>query len=291
MVLLGLAGGSLVEFLQYDFFQRALCAGIITALVCPLIGIFVVVRRQSLIGDGLGHLAFAGVTGGYLIGWYPALGAFALTVTGAVGIEFVRQRHNQYTDMGLAIFFYAGIALAIIFSTMTRMPSSGLLSFLFGSIITVSTMDVTLIAICSTAVVVIVYFLFDRLMLIALDEDVASVSGINTSLINMVFSIVTAFVVVVGMTVVGILLVSALMIVPVAAAYQLRLGFRKTLWFATFFSVISVLIGLIMSFYLDIAPGGTIVITAIIVYIAVAICRQLFEIKSRFNHNSISARH
>ena len=279
-----------MEFLQYDFFQRALAAGLITALVCPLIGIFVVVRRQSLIGDGLGHLAFAGVTGGYLLGWYPAVGALALTVTGAVGIEFVRQRHKQYTDMGLAIFFYTGIALAIIFSTMTRMPSSGLLSFLFGSIITVTTTDVALIALCSVTVMTVLYFLFDKLMLIALDEDVASVSGINTPLINMVFSILTAFVVVVGMAVVGILLVSALMIVPVAAAYQLRLGFKKTLGCAVCFSVLSVLIGLILSFYLDIAPGGTIVMTAIIIYVAIAVCRQFFEFKGRFSHKSISTR-
>lgn len=291
MVLFGLAGGTVVEFLQYDFFQRALAAGLITALVCPLIGIFVVVRRQSLIGDGLGHLAFAGVTGGYLLGWYPAAGAFALTVSGAIGIELVRQRHSQYTDMGLAIFFYAGIALAIIFSTMTRMPSSGLLSFLFGSIITVATTDVALIALCGTAVATVVYFSFDKLMLIALDEDVASVSGINTPLINMVFSILTALVVVVGMAVVGILLVSALMIVPVAAAYLLHLGFKQTLVYAIGFSVLSVLIGLILSFYLDIAPGGTIVITAVFIYIAIAACRQAIEFKSRCAQGSISARH
>lgn len=291
MVLFGLTGGNVVDFLQYDFFQRALAAGLITALVCPLIGIFVVVRRQSLIGDGLGHLAFAGVTGGYLLGWYPAAGAFVLTVSGAVGIELVRQRHSQYTDMGLAIFFYAGIALAIIFSTMTRMPSSGLLSFLFGSIITVTTTDVALIALCGTVVAAVVYFFFDKLMLIAMDEDVARVSGINTPFINMIFSILTALVVVVGMSVVGILLVSALMIVPVAAAYLLRRGFRQTLAFATVFSVLSVLVGLILSFYLDIAPGGTIVITAVITYVAIAVYRKVVETRSRFTKNSISARH
>lgn len=271
----------MMEFLQYDFFQRALAAGLFTALICPLVGIFVVVRRQSLIGDGLGHLAFAGVTGGYLAGWYPAAGAIILTVTGAIGIECLRRRHSQYSDMGLAIFFYAGIAMAIIFSTMTRMPSSSLLSFLFGSIITVTQNDVVLIASCGIVVAIAIYVLFDRLMLMSLDEDVAGVAGMDTGLISLLFSILTALVVVVGMTVTGILLVSALMIVPIATAYLLRVGFKATLMWAVFFSVMSVLVGLILSFYLDIAPGGTIVMTAIAVYCAALLFSWLSQFISK----------
>lgn len=103
------------------------------------------VRRQSLIGDGLGHIAFAGVTGGYMLGIYPVLGALLLTMIGAYGIELVRRKHAEFADKGLAIFFYSGIAMAIIFSTITRMPSAGLLSFLFGSIITVSVVDIMII--------------------------------------------------------------------------------------------------------------------------------------------------
>lgn len=260
-----------MEFLQYDFMQRALIAGLVTAVVCPLIGMFVVVRRQSLIGDGLGHIAFAGVTGGYLLGIYPVLAAAILTVLGAVGIEVVRRRHAQYADMGLAIFFYAGIAAAIIFSTMTRIPSAGLLSFLFGSIMTVTVTDILLIAGCSGAVIGVIWFLFDKLMLTALDEDVAAVAGVDTYFINLLFSVLTALVVVTGMTVVGVLLVSALMIVPVATAHLLRRGFKVTLAWAMVFSVVSVILGLVSSFYLDIAPGGTIVLTAILVYIIVAL--------------------
>ncbi|MEN6567468.1 MAG: metal ABC transporter permease [Veillonellales bacterium] len=270
-----------MEFLQYDFMQRALIAGLITALVCPMIGIFIVVRRQSLIGDGLGHIAFAGVTGGYLVGWYPAAGAFLLTVAGAAGIELVRHRNTQYSDMGLAIFFYTGIAMAIIFSTITRMPSAGLLGFLFGSIITVTAGDVTAILLCGVAVALLIYFLFDKLMLMALDEDVAAVAGVNTGMINMIFSILTALVVVVGMSVVGILLVSALMVVPVAAAYLLRQGFRVTMAWAVFFSICSVLAGLTVSFQWDIAPGGTIVMTAVSIYIVIMVCRYIMDKKTR----------
>ena len=277
-----------MEFLQYDFMQRALLAGIITAIICPVIGSFVVVRRQSLIGDGLGHIAFAGVTGGYMLGIYPVAGAFVLTMIGAVGIELVRRRHPQFADMGLAIFFYTGISMAIIFSTITRMPSAGLLSFLFGSIITVSVMDITIIASCGLVVLAIVYLFFDKLMLIALDEDIANVAGINTSMINMLFSILTAIVVVVGMTVVGVLLVSALMIVPVATAHLLRVGFKATMVWAVTFSVLAVLIGLTSSFYLDIAPGGTIVMTAVLLYITTALVRGLISIKSKWRLSPFS---
>ncbi|MBP2626324.1 MAG: ABC-type transporter, integral rane subunit [Firmicutes bacterium] len=275
-----------MEFFQYDFIQRALLAGIITAIVCPVIGSFVVVRRQSMIGDGLGHIAFAGVTGGYMIGIYPAVGAFVLTIMGAIGIELVRRRHAQFADMGLAIFFYSGIAMAIIFSTITRMPSAGLLSFLFGSIITVSVTDVLVIAGSGTLVLAVVYLLFDKLMLITLDEDIANVAGINTSMINMLFSMLTAAVVVVGMTVVGVLLVSALMIIPVAIAHLLRLGFKATMGAAVVFSVLSVVVGLTASFYLDIAPGGTIVMTAVLLYITTVLTREGIGLKARWGRTS-----
>lgn len=258
----------MLDFLQYDFMQRAFAAGLITAIVCPLIGIFVVVRRQSLIGDGLGHIAFAGVAAGHMAGIYPIVGALLLTLGGAVGIETVRRRHSQYSDMGLAIIFYAGVAMAIILSTMTKMPSSGLLSFLFGSIVTVTGNDVLLIAVAGSVICAILYLGHKQLLLVAFSEDIAKVSGINTSTVSMVFSILTALVVVVGMTIVGILLVSALMIVPVAAAHLLHKGFKATAAWAVCFSVLSVVTGLASSFYLDIAPGGTIVMTAIAIYIA-----------------------
>ncbi|WP_425060696.1 High-affinity zinc uptake system membrane protein ZnuB [Sporomusa carbonis] len=270
-----------IEILQYDFMQRAFLAGIIIAIICPLLGMFIVVRRQSLIGDGLGHIAFAGVTGGYLAGIYPAAGAFALTIAGAVGIEFVRRQRMQMADTALAIFFYAGIALAIIFSTITRIPSTGLLGFLFGSILTVSWQDVAVIAGCGFIVIAFVVSYFDRLVLVAFDEDVACVAGIRTGAVNMALSIVTAITVVAGMMVVGILMVSALMIVPVAAAEQLGRGFKATLVWAVGLAVLSVGSGLTFAFYLDIAPGGSIIMTAIILYIIIAAARQVRYIWQR----------
>ena len=256
-----------MEFLQYEFMQKALMAGLITAVICPVIGIFVVVRRQSLVGDGLGHIAFAGVMGGYLLNIYPVAAAAAITVLGAAGIEYARQRHAQYADTALAIFFYFGMALAIIFSSMARVPGNGMMAVLFGSIITVSKNDLVHIAASALIVLTVMYLLFDKLMLIAFDEEVAHTAGIRTNLINYVFSMLTAMVVVIGMRVIGILLISALMIIPVAAAQQLRRGFRETLFWAVVFSVIAVFGGLWLSFALNIAPGGTIVVIAVGIYL------------------------
>ncbi len=258
-----------MDFLAYDFMQRALAAGLVTAAVCPLIGVFVVVRRQALIGDGLGHIAFAGVMGGYLLGIYPTAAAAAVTMLGAGAIEFVRRRHAHHADTALAIMFYTGIALAVIFSSMARTPGANMLGVLFGSILTVTWQDLALIALSGAVVAAAVGLLFDRLVLVAFDEEIARVSGVNTALFGVLLSVLTALVVVVGMQVVGILLVSALMVIPVAAAHLLRRGFRATLAWAVAFSVLAVFGGLALSFYLDIAPGGTIVMAAVAIYLAV----------------------
>jgi zinc transport system permease protein len=255
-----------MDFLQYDFMQRAMLAGIITALICPLIGIFVVVRRQSLIGDGLGHIAFAGVMGGYVLGIYPTAIAAVVTMLGAAAIELLRRRHAQHADTALAILFYSGIALAVVFSSMARVPGSGMLGVLFGSIVTVSASDLVLISLCGIIVLTVMFTVYKKMMLMAFDEDVARAAGINTGLINIVFAMLTALVVVVGMRVVGILLVSALMVVPVASAQLMRCGFSVTLLTSVAVSVLAVIAGLLFSFNMDIAPGGTIVLASVIIY-------------------------
>ncbi len=188
---------------------------------------------------------------------------------GAGVIEFVRRRHAHHADTALALMFYTGIALAVIFSSMARTPGTNLLGVLFGSILTVTFQDLVLIAFCGGLVAAAVALLFERLVLVTFDEDIAHVAGINNRLVSLLLSLLTALVVVVGMRVVGILLVSALMVVPVATAHLLRRGFRTTLAWAVAFSVLAVAGGLTLSFYLDIAPGGTIVITAVAVYLAV----------------------
>ena len=241
-------------------------AGLIVALMCPLIGTFIVIKRQSLLSEGLGHVAFAGVTGASLLSIYPPLGAAILTVLTAIGIELVRRRQNQYTDMILALFFYTGLALAVIFATMTKMPSTGLLNFLFGSILTVTDTDIMTIAGVAVVVALTVYFMYSKLLFTAFDEQIAVTAGIAVGRINMLFAILTALVVVMGMTIVGILLIGALMIVPVAAAHLWRRGFGQTLIISEIYSLASVSLGLLGAFEYDLAPGGTIVLVAILGY-------------------------
>ena len=245
--------------------------------MCPLIGTFIVIKRQSLLSEGLGHVAFAGVTGASLLSIYPPLGAAILTVLTAIGIELVRRRQNQYTDMILALFFYTGLALAVIFATMTKMPSTGLLNFLFGSILTVTDTDIMTIAGVAVVVALTVYFMYSKLLFTAFDEQIAVTAGIAVGRINMLFAILTALVVVMGMTIVGILLIGALMIVPVAAAHLWRRGFGQTLIISEIYSLASVSLGLLGAFEYDLAPGGTIVLVAILGYVltfAVTVARD-----------------
>lgn len=255
-----------MDIFTYEFMQRAFMAGLIVALMCPLIGTFIVIKRQSLLSEGLGHVAFAGVTGASLLSIYPPLGAAILTVLTAIGIELVRRRQNQYTDMILALFFYTGLALAVIFATMTKMPSTGLLNFLFGSILTVTDTDIMTIAGVAVVVALTVYFMYSKLLFTAFDEQIAVTAGIAVGRINMLFAILTALVVVMGMTIVGILLIGALMIVPVAAAHLWRRGFGQTLIISEIYSLASVSLGLLGAFEYDLAPGGTIVLVAILGY-------------------------
>lgn len=266
-----------MDIFTYEFMQRAFMAGLIVALMCPLIGTFIVIKRQSLLSEGLGHVAFAGVTGASLLSIYPPLGAAILTVLTAIGIELVRRRQNQYTDMILALFFYTGLALAVIFATMTKMPSTGLLNFLFGSILTVTDTDIMTIAGVAVVVALTVYFMYSKLLFTAFDEQIAVTAGIAVGRINMLFAILTALVVVMGMTIVGILLIGALMIVPLAAAHLWRRGFGQTLIISEIYSLASVSLGLLGAFEYDLAPGGTIVLVAILGYVltfAVTVARD-----------------
>ncbi|WP_298704984.1 metal ABC transporter permease [uncultured Veillonella sp.] len=255
-----------MDIFTYEFMQRAFIAGLIVALMCPLIGTFIVIKRQSLLGEGLGHIAFAGVTGASFLSLYPPLGAAGLTVLAAMGIELVRRKHNQYTDMILALFFYTGLALAVIFASLSKMPSTGLMNFLFGSILTVTDADIMSILVVAIVVGLIIYAIYSALLFTSFDEQVAITAGIPVNRINMIFSIVTALVVVMGMTIVGILLIGALMIVPVASAHLWKCGFAKTLLISEGYSVFSVLAGLVVAFEFDLAPGGTIVLMAIVAY-------------------------
>lgn len=256
-------GPLLPDFLRPDFMQRALVAGLIVAAICPLIGLFLVLRRLSLIGDGLGHIAFAGVAAGFYTGIYPLITALAFTLVGAAGIEWLRSRQQAYGDLVLGLFFYSGIAGGVVLSGLSHSFNASLFGYLFGSIATIDPTDVWFIAGLGVAVIALVTLLYKELFAITFDESTARVSGIRVGILNTLLALTTAVTVSIGMRVVGLLMVAALMIVPVAAALQLGTGFRATLLWSVLYSVVSLTAGLALSYYADLPPGGTIVLSSV----------------------------
>ncbi len=265
----------MLSIFAYDFMHRALLSGMLIGIICPLIGIFLILRRQSLIGDGLGHIAFAGVTAGWFMGIYPVYSATALTVAAALGIEELRARRPAFADMILAIFFYTGMATAILLSSLIKSSSVNLMSYLFGSIVTVTGQDLAVIACLTVSVIGILLFVYKELVFLTFDEEVAGVSGLPVKKINMVLAVLTALTVAVAMRIVGVLLVSALMVIPVAASLQIARSFRSTILFAVIISEAAVIGGLVASFFLKVASGGTIVLLAVALFVTAFVWRQL----------------
>jgi zinc transport system permease protein len=250
--------------LAYDFMQRALLAAVLVGLAAPAVGVFLVQRRMALMGDGIGHVALTGVALGFLLGTAPVLTAVVVAVAGAVAIELVRQYGRTSGDIALALMFYGGIAGGVLLIGLSDDgTSANLLSYLFGSLTSVSPGDLAVIATLSLVVVGTVVALGRELFAVTFDEEHARVSGLPVAFLNVLLAVLAAVTVTVAMRVVGLLLVSALMVVPVAAAQQLVRGFRATALLALAIGVGSSVAGVSGSFYADTAPGALIVVVAL----------------------------
>jgi zinc transport system permease protein len=268
----------MLDWLQLEFMQRALLAGLLVAAICPMIGLFLVLRRLSLIGDGLGHIAFSGVAAGFLLQIYPVITALVFTVLGAAAIEWLRSRQRAYGDLILAIFFYSGIAGGVVLSKLgDSLSTAQLFGYLFGSISTISESDVWFILGLGIVVAAIIIFFYKELFALSFDEATARVSGIRVGTLNMLVAVTTAVTVSLGMRVVGLLMVAALMVIPVATALQLGRGFRATLAFSVLFSMVSLTTGLATSYYLDLPPGGTIVLVAVGLFLATLVLKVVTQ--------------
>ena len=251
----------MLEMFEMEFMQRAWLAGLIMAVICPLIGSFLVLRRQSLIGDGLGHIAFAGVAGGALWGYSPVLSAAAATVLGALAIERVRVRLSDAADMVLAIFFYSGMGLAVIFTGLNKEGGFNLSSILFGSLMTVSGRDLMIVALLGMCTIIFVVLFYRPLQYLTFDETSARVAGLPVERLNLLLALLTALTVALSMRIVGLLLVSAMLVIPVACALQTARSFAGTIMQSMAYGLLSVALGLTISYYANLAPGGTIVLT------------------------------
>ena len=218
-----------MSVLSYDFMQRALVAAALVGLVAPLIGVFLVQRRLALLGDGMGHVALAGVGIAFLLGTAPVPTALVAAAVGAVVIELIRSRSRTAGDLALALIFYGGIAGGVFFTSLAGGRSSTALNqYLFGSLSTVATSDIGWLVAVSLVVLAVMAVFGRELFVMALDPDVARTQGIRTVAMSMLLTVMAALTVVIGMRTVGLLLVSAIMIVPIAAAQQLTRSFRTT---------------------------------------------------------------
>jgi zinc transport system permease protein len=262
--------------LEYDFMVRALIGVTLTGLIAPAIGIYLVQRRLSLIGDGLGHVALTGVGVGLLLHQQPVLTAVIVAALGAVAVELVRERGRTSGDVALAILFYGGISGGVaLVSVSDSSGAANLVAYLFGSPLTASNQDLYVTAALAAGVLAVTLLLRPWLFAVCHDEEYARVSGIPVRALNLTLAIAAAVTVTAAMRTVGLLLVSALMVIPVATAQRLSRGFTATLVGAMVLGVLASAGGLWTSWRLDSAPGATIVLVAIAAFVVVSVAVAL----------------
>ncbi|MBB5933071.1 metal ABC transporter permease [Streptomyces zagrosensis] len=261
-----------MEMLDYAFMQRALLAAVLVGITAPAVGIYLVQRRQAIMGDGIGHVALTGVALGFLTGNNPVWTAVAVASLGAILMELIRWYGKARGDLALAMLFYGGMAGGVLLINMSDTGSNAnLTSYLFGSITTVSQQDVRTICVLAAFVILITLGLRRQLFAICQDEEFARVTGLPVRFLNLLLAVTAAVTVTVAMRVVGLLLVSALMVVPVAAAQQATRSFRTTLALSIAIGLLVTLSGTSYSYYEDVPPGASIVVLAIGVFAVITV--------------------
>ncbi|BAE81894.1 metal ABC transporter permease [Desulfitobacterium hafniense] len=265
---------SVIAILEYDFMRRAFIVGILLAVIIPCIGIIVVLKRLSMIGDALSHTSLAGVAAGLIMGINPILGAVTACIAAALGIEFIRKKIPKFSEMSIAIVMSAGIGLAGVLSGHVK-NAANFNSFLFGSIVSISDFEMILVAGISCIVMLAFILLYKELFYIALDERAARLSGVPVGVINFIFTILTAVTVSVAARTVGALIVSSMMVVPVACAMQVGKSYRQTVIYGIIFAVVFTVTGLFLSYYLKLKPGGTIVLLGVLCLVVMLLIKQI----------------
>jgi zinc transport system permease protein len=260
----------MLDALSYEFMRYALVAAIFTGLAAPAIGTFLVQRRLALLGDGLGHVALTGVALGLITNVAPILTAVAVAIVGAVLIELLRMYGRTSADVALAMLFYGGLAGGVLLTSLADESVNSLNAYLFGAITTVSTTDLVVVGILGVVVIALSLGLSPQLFAVCQDEEHAKVSGVPTRAYSILIAVLAAVTITVAMKTVGLLLVSALMVVPVAASQQLTRSFRTTHLLAMAIGLFAAVGGLFGSYQLDTPPGPTIVMIALIVFAAAA---------------------
>jgi zinc transport system permease protein len=259
---------------ELGFMQRALVAGVAVGIFAPMIGTFLVQKRMSLMGDGMGHLAFAGVGAGLLLGAWPVWGALVVAVAGALAIELLRSRKKASGDLALALVFYSGIAAGVVLVSLGGGLNASLLTYLFGQPLTVNDQEIVAILALGATIVVAMLVLRRVLFAVVTDEEWSKVAGLPVGLVNNLLAVTTATAVVAAMRIVGLLLVAAMMVLPVASGQLLGRSFRGTMRWAIGIGVASVVAGLAASRIWGLAPGGTIVLLSAGVFGVIAVTKR-----------------
>ncbi|WP_449621293.1 metal ABC transporter permease [Robertmurraya sp. Marseille-Q9965] len=271
------------DILQYSFLQNAFLAGIIIGIIAPLLGVFIVVRRLSLIADALSHVTLAGIAASLLLekkflmfsGLNPLYMGMVFSVGGSLFIEKLRSVYKHYQELAIPIILSGGIGLGAIFISLADGFNTDLFGYLFGSVSAVSRADLYTILFISVFVIAAIIVLYKELFLLSFDEEHAKASGIAVKSIHFVFIIMVALVIASSMRIVGILLVSSLMTLPVAASIRIAKGFKQTIVYSLIFGETSVIGGLVLSYYLDLAPGGTIVMISVLILVITILIKKI----------------
>ena len=270
--------------LKYEFLQNAFLSGMIIGLIAPLLGVFIVVRRLSLIADALSHVTLAGIAGSLYLSQSivglatlnPIYLGIVASVSGSMLIERFRRLYKHYEELAIPIIMSGGLGVSAILISLASGFNTDLMSYLFGSVSAVSRQDLYVVLAVAIIVFIFLFAFFKELFVLSFDEEYAKASGLPAKWVHFLFMIVVALVIAASMRIVGILLVSSLITLPVAAAMRMAKGFKEAIIYSIVFGELAVVIGLVSAFYLNLAPGGTIVVTSIIILLIVIIAKKVF---------------
>ncbi len=273
----------MLEIFSYDFMINALIAGALASIAFGIVGSYIVVKRISYISGGISHTAYGGIGLGYFLGFSPLLGAVGFSILAAIVIAYLRTKKNNYEDTLIGILWSLGMALGILFISLTEGYAPNLNGYLFGNILVVPTNELYLMLALDLVIVLSVYFLYDKFLAITFDEEFAKVMGINVDFYYLILLILIAFTTVVLIKLVGIILVIALLTIPGAISLQFVKSLRNMMFLSTLIGFLFNFTGLIISYYLNISSGATIIIIAVISYIISLIFKSYYSKNSIIN--------
>lgn len=268
-----------LDMFQYGFMQRAMIAGIIVAILCPLIGSFLVLKKYSMIGDTLSHSAFMGVAIGLLWGINPVLSAIIFTIILALFLEKLRTYYRHFAEMTMAIVLTLSIGVAITIISVANL-NANVSSFLFGSIVTVTQEDIYIILGLGLLIIIVMAVIFNKLLYITFDEEGARLSGIKVDNINYIFAAVTAVTIAISIRITGMLVISSMIVLPVASAMQIARSFKISIVTAVLVAIFDISVGLVLSYIYNCAPGGAIALTSVGVMLIFIITNNVFKIRA-----------